>query len=132
MKDTLSFLKAKGIRPTLHRVAVGHYVLHTATHPSAEDVLKFVKRRYPAISRATIYNALDLFVRKGLLRRRNLKVGVVVFDPLMEPHHHFIDDGTGAIIDVPFNDCKIQPAASLKGFDIQEYHVIMRGKLKKR
>ncbi len=33
MKDTLSFLKAKGIRPTLHRVAVGHYVLHTATHP---------------------------------------------------------------------------------------------------
>lgn len=131
MKDTISFLKSKGIRPTTHRIAVGQYVLNTTTHPSAENVMKTVKRRYPTISRATIYNVLDLFVRKGLLQRKLLREGMVVFDPLVKPHHHFIDESTGAIFDVPLEACQIKSTASLRRFAISDYHIVMRGKLKK-
>lgn len=130
MKDTIFLLKTNGIRPTTHRLAVGQFILNTTTHPSAEDVLKTVKRRYPTISRATIYNVLDLFVRKGLLQRRLLREGRVVFDPLVKPHHHFIDESTGAIFDVPLEACKIKPTASLRRFDITDYHIVLRGKLK--
>lgn len=130
MKNTIPLLKNKGIRPTTHRLAVGQFVLNTKTHPSAENVMKAVRRRYPAVSRATIYNVLDLFVKKGLLQRKLLREGMVVFDPLVEPHHHFIDEGTGAVFDVPLGACKMKPTAFLKKFDIRDYHIVIRGKLK--
>lgn len=131
MRTAISLMKDKDIRPTTHRLAVAEFVLNTSSHPSADDVFKNVRKRSPLISRATVYNVLELFVKKGLLRRRLLREGMVIFDALVEPHHHFIDERTGAIIDVPHDACKIQPAASLRRFDIRDYHIVMRGKLKK-
>ena len=113
MKDLIAFLRGKGLRPTTHRVAVARFVFNTSSHPSADEVLNSVRRHCPTISRATVYNALDLFVKKGLLRKRLLKPGAEVFDPLMDAHHHFIDETTGAIFDVPLDACKIQPTAAL-------------------
>ena len=131
MKDLIAFLRGKGLRPTTHRVAVARFVFNTSSHPSADEVLNSVRRHCPTISRATVYNALDLFVKKGLLRKRLLKPGAEVFDPLMDAHHHFIDETTGAIFDVPLDACKIQPTAALRGYDIKEYHVVLRGRRRK-
>jgi SAM-dependent methyltransferase len=49
------------------------------------------------VSRATVYNTLNLLVEKGLLKQLTLAEGRVVFDPNMERHHHFIDEVTGTI-----------------------------------
>lgn len=130
MKKTIALLRNKGIRPTNQRVAVGQFVLNATSHPRAEDVVRMIKKKFPFVSRASVYNTLDLFVRKGLLQKRLLKEDLFVYDPLVEPHHHFIDETTGSIIDVPLNACKIKPTASLRRYDIREYHIVMRGKKK--
>jgi Fe2+ or Zn2+ uptake regulation protein len=126
--DVVSVLRSHGVQPSAQRVAVGEYVLSTDTHPSADEVWRRVKRTFPFVSRATVYNTLNLFVRAGLLRELVLAEGRVVFDPKVEPHHHFIDDGTGAIYDVPWGALRVANVDALKGFGVREYQVVMRGR----
>jgi Fur family iron response transcriptional regulator len=125
-------LRSKGVRPSAHRLAVAEYVLTTAEHPSADQVLARVRRRFPLLSRATVYNTLNLFVAKGLLRELVLSEGRVVFDPKLDRHHHFVDDETGEIEDVPWSALEVGDPAAIEGYDVREYMVVMRGKKRSR
>jgi Fur family transcriptional regulator, iron response regulator len=120
-------LTERGIQPSAHRVAVAQYVLSTEEHPSAERVWESVKARFPMISRATVYNTLNLFVEKGLLRELHLSPNAVVFDPNVDPHHHLIDEQTGSIHDVPWDRVKVADIANVDGYEIHDYQVVMRG-----
>ncbi len=129
-RDLLQLLQAHDIQPSAQRMAVGEYVLQTEEHPSADQVWARVKARFPLVSRATVYNTLNLFVEKGLLRELILAEGRIVFDPNTGPHHHFIDDATGTIVDVPWNEvevCNVEDLAA-KGYQVREYQVVMRGR----
>ena len=127
-KQIVDALKEHGIQPSAQRVAIAEYVLVTTEHPSADQVWARVKKTFPMLSRATVYNTLNFFVEKGLLRPLVLAEGKVVFDPNVEPHHHFIDEATGAIHDVPWQALEVRRIDSLKGYDVREYQVVMRGR----
>jgi len=121
-------LRERGIQPSAQRVAIAEYVLATDSHPSADQVWARVKERLPQVSRATVYNTLNLFVRKGLLRELVLSEGCVVFDPNVGAHHHFIDERTGRIHDVAWDAVQVRGLERLRGFDVDEYQVVMRGR----
>jgi Fur family iron response transcriptional regulator len=121
-------LRAHGIQPSAQRLAVAEYVLRTQDHPSADEVLARVRGRVPMISRATVYNTLNLFVEKGLLRQFVLAEGRLVFDPHVEPHHHFVDDESGTIVDVPWDALEVRRVERLQGLDVKEYQVVLRGR----
>jgi Fur family transcriptional regulator, iron response regulator len=127
-RETLQALTERGIQPSAQRVAVADYVLYTTDHPSADQVWAEVKRSFPMLSRATVYNTLNLFTEKGLLRELVLAEGKVVFDPKLDPHHHFLDEETGEIVDVPWSALDVRRVHNLNGFDVREYQVVMRGK----
>ena len=131
MWGTLSTLRDKGIQATPQRIAVAEYILETDTHPSADEVWTNVKRGHPSISRATVYNTLNLLVEKGLLRAQVLREGTVVFDPHVKAHHHFVDEETGRIYDVPLDAVQVTGEDTLDGFEVHEYQVVMRGRVKK-
>src|SRR6185312_10617599 len=120
-------LRAAGVRPSAQRMAVAQYVLMTDEHPSAEQVHTRVTEKFPFLSRATVYNTLNLFVKEGLLRQLVLAEGSVVFDPKLDRHHHFIDDATGRIEDVPWEAVRVGDA-KLEGYDVREYMVVLRGR----
>jgi Fe2+ or Zn2+ uptake regulation protein len=126
--DLAQRLRHSGIQPSAQRLAVAAYVLSTDEHPSAERVLEKVQSLVPMLSRATVYNTLNLFVEKGLLRQLALAEGRVVFDPRIERHHHFIDDETGRIEDVPWDAVRVADVSTLEGYEITEYMVVMRGR----
>lgn len=107
---------------------MAEYVLHTEDHPSADEVWTRVRERFPMISRATVYNTLNLFTEKNLVRQFVLTEGRVVFDPHVEDHHHFIDEATGIIYDVPWDALTVANVDRLEGFRIDEYQVVMRGR----
>jgi Fe2+ or Zn2+ uptake regulation protein len=131
MKRMLDRLAACGIPPTPQRIAIAEYVLSTADHPTADEVWTKVRDRCPTLSRATVYNTLNLFAQKGLLRTQPLKEGVVVFDPHVAPHHHFIDEETGKVIDIPWDAVKVTGEKSLRGLDVRDYQVVLRGRKRK-
>ena len=131
MSQTASnVLKDHGINPSAQRVAVARYVLRTADHPSAEQVWRRVQKSFPQISRATVYNTLKLFVEKGLLRQFVLTEGCMVFDPNVVDHHHFIDEESGTIHDIPWEALQVSDVDRIEGFEVSEYQVVMRGKKK--
>ncbi|HSB68322.1 MAG TPA: Fur family transcriptional regulator [Candidatus Methylomirabilis sp.] len=131
MEDILKKLAAYGIQPTPQRIAVAEYVLNTVNHPTADEVWMNVRDRCPTLSRATVYNTLNLFAEKGLLRTLSLKEGVAVFDPHVAPHHHFIDEETGNVLDIPWDAVKVTGEKSLQGLEVREYQVVLRGRRRK-
>lgn len=127
-KDIVSILRQHGVHPSAQRVAVAQYVLSTHQHFSADAIWKGVLKKFPVISLATVYNTLHLFVEKGLLQEVHLAEGSVVYDPNPDKHHHFIDDQTGAIYDIPWEQVRVRSMKKLRGFDIHDYQVVMRGR----
>ncbi len=132
MRQTIALLRQHGIQPTPQRVAVAQVALARKGHPSAEDVLEKVRQKHPTVSRATVYNTLNLFVEKGLLRQQWLTEGSAVFDAEVHPHHHFIDDQTGEICDVPWESLRVTGEKSLREFEVTEVQVVLRGRRRKR
>lgn len=127
-KPLAETLRVHDIQPSAQRLAVAEYVLRTQDHPCADEVLARVRGRVPMISRATVYNTLNLFVEKGLLRQFVLAEGRLVFDPHVAPHHHFVDDVSGAIHDVPWEALEVRRVEKLRGFEVREYQVVLRGR----
>jgi Fur family iron response transcriptional regulator len=132
MQDFIELLKARGIQPTTQRLAVASRILDEHTHPSADQVWERVQADFPTISRATVYNTLNLFVEHGLLRKQVLREGIVVFDPTVDAHHHFVDVDTGEIHDIPWNALEVKKLDSLRDFEVEDVQVILRGRKKKR
>ncbi len=127
-RDLVRELFSHGVQPSAQRVAVAAYVLATRDHPSADEVFARVRRRFPMISRATVYNTLNLFVDKGLLRTHAIAEGRTVFDCNVVPHHHFVDERTGRIEDVPWDAISVRGVESLSGYDVSAYEVVLRGR----
>ncbi len=130
--DIIALLLRHGIQPSAQRVAVADYVLFTDEHPSADRVFNTVRKTLPVLSRATVYNTLNLFVKQGLLRELVLAEGNVVFDPKLERHHHFVDETSGRIYDVPWEALEVKKVAALEDYDVDEYQVVLRGRRSSR
>lgn len=131
MREVVDVLRSRGIQPSAQRVAVAQHVLDAHDHPGADDVFARVRKKFPMVSRATVYNTLNVLVEKGLLRALVIAEGKVVFDPKTEAHHHFIDESTGAIHDVPWEALQVSNVGALPGLDVREYQVVLRGRRRK-
>lgn len=131
-RDLARLLSDHGIQPSAQRMAIAEYVLSTDAHPTAEQVWKAVLERFPMVSRATVYNTLNTLVEHGLVRQLVLASGCAVFDPKLDRHHHFIDEDTGAIHDVPWDAVDVARVDQLPGYSVREYQVVMRGSSRAR
>jgi Fur family transcriptional regulator, iron response regulator len=129
-ENVTQILKRHGIQPSAQRVAIAQYVLSCGLHPTAEQVQAQMQQTLPMVSRATIYNTLNLFVAKGLLRTFQLGEAAAVFDPNVDDHHHFIDDDSGQVIDIPWDAVEVRNVEALPGVEVRSYMVVMRGRAK--
>lgn len=132
MKDAISILRQCKIQPTPQRIAVVECVLTSKTHPTADEVVLAARKTCPTVSRATVYNTLNLLVEKGLIGVQTIREGAVVFDPNVRKHHHFIDEVTGEIHDIPWDQLEVRGKERLEKFEITEFQVILRGRRKKK
>jgi Fur family transcriptional regulator, iron response regulator len=130
-QNVAEILKRHGIQPSAQRVAIAQYVLTCGHHPTADQVQTQMKKILPMVSRATIYNTLNLFVAKGLLRTFQLGDAGAVFDANVDAHHHFIDDETGQVTDIPWEAVEVKNIEALSDFEVRSYTVVMRGRGKR-
>ena len=61
-------LKKHQIKPSVHRIMVYEYLMTQQNHPTVEQIFLHLRQDFPTISKATIYNTLNLFVEVGLVR----------------------------------------------------------------
>src|ERR1700756_1424756 len=90
-----------GIRPTAQRVRIAALLLSEPQHLSAEQILASLRETGARVSKATVYNTLNLFASRGLIRQLSVDGSRAWFDSNVDPHYHFHDLASGALIDVP-------------------------------
>lgn len=93
-------LRAHGITPTHQRIEIAHALCSRCEHLSADQVLALVNERHPETSRATVYNTLNLFVQKGMIREVIADPSRVFYDANTQPHYHLYDVRTGELTDI--------------------------------
>jgi Fur family iron response transcriptional regulator len=120
-------LRAVKIRPTAQRLAICRYVLCEADHPTAEDVKRWADSHFSKMSLATVYNTLRVLVRGGLLKEFRLPhSGATVYDDNIFEHHHFLDERTGQVEDIPVDAVRVKVRLGGK-YVVRNVQVVLRG-----
>ncbi|MGA1981496.1 MAG: transcriptional repressor [Acidobacteriaceae bacterium] len=82
--------RENGIAVT-HQRQVLYEVMRTMHgHPSPEEIYARVKKKVPAISLATVYKNIHLFVERGVFQKMSMHHGSVRVEMNREPHHHMV------------------------------------------
>lgn len=71
-------------------------------HPTANMVYESVRKEQPNISLGTVYRNLNVLVEHGLISKISTGIGPDHFDGHMKPHHHFICNACGDVIDMEY------------------------------
>ena len=100
-EDIAQRLAGHGAKPTSQRLQLAELVFSRPQHLSAEQLLKSARARGIRVSKATVYNTLNLFVECGLLRELVVDRDRVYYDSTVHAHHHFYNVDTGEMIDIP-------------------------------
>ncbi len=124
----LDRLKVAGLRPTRQRLALAKMLLENDhRHVTAEDLFHEARDQGIHVSLATIYNTLHQFTSAGLLREVVVDMGQSYFDTNTSHHHHFFDEVTGKLSDIPEDHVEISRLpAPPEGQEIDRVEVIVR------
>jgi Fur family iron response transcriptional regulator len=98
-------LRRRGVRITSQRLRIARVLLAAPRHLDAEQVANALRGSGSSrISKATVYNTLNLFVERGLLRQLAVGMDKTCFDSNVGAHYHFQDEHTGALTDLSMAD----------------------------
>ena len=107
-------LKSSGVSPTNQRVEIAQILFAKPQHLSAEQILTMVNNDSGSTaSKATIYNTLGLFAKKGLVKEVIVDPSKVFYDSNVSKHFHFFNTDTGVLTDIPVDDINIDKLPEL-------------------
>ena len=100
-------LQRHGVKPTPQRVEIGLLLLARPCHLSADQILAGLRAGGSAVSKATVYNTLNLFSRRGILKEVAVDPTRLMYDSTTGAHHHFYNVDTGELIDIDPADVRL-------------------------
>lgn len=113
-RDELNdLLQSFGVTPTQQRVQIAQVLFARDQHFSADQVLATVNEERSRVSKATVYNTLGLFARKGMIREVIVDPTRVFYDPNTRPHHHFYNVDTGTLMDIDSDELAVDQLPDL-------------------
>ena len=127
-RDNLAeVLRSHDINPTHQRIEIAHAIFARDGHLSADQILALVNGRASETSKATVYNTLNLFLEKHLIREVIVDPSKVFYDPNTEPHHHFYNVDTGELTDIDARNIRVTGLPPLpRGMATEGVDIIVR------
>ena len=120
-------LKSADVTPTAQRLDIANIIFSKPQHLSAEQVLKMVNEDSPSVSKATVYNTLGLFAKKGLIKEVIVDPSKVFYDSNVSKHFHFFNTDTNELTDIPVDEIHIEQSAEVpEGTSASSLEVIVR------
>jgi Fur family peroxide stress response transcriptional regulator len=104
-EKTSGKLIGKGLKVTPQRIAVLEAINELKNHPTAENIIEYIRKNHPNISSATVYKVLDALISCGLIKRVKTERDVMRYDANMGSHHHLYCSDSDIIED--YNDEKL-------------------------
>lgn len=121
--ETKQLLKERGINPSSQRVRIYDYLAASDLHPTVDDIYRELQKEGHLFSRATVYNTVNLFLDKGLIRRVRVEAHEMRFDASPGFHAHFKCEACGAIQDIDMEE----PRPRDSGLQIHHTSLVYRG-----
>lgn len=126
MRDIVQLLRSRGITPTSQRIRITSAMLAEPQHLSADQVLQLANREGKRVSKATVYNTLGLFAKKGLIRELVVDPTRSFYDSTTHVHHHFYNPLTQELSDVEEGEIEISlPKTLPPGTEIDKVEVVI-------
>jgi Fur family peroxide stress response transcriptional regulator len=130
-------LKEAGLKVTPQRLAILEAVSDLGNHPSAENIIEYIRSSHPGIATGTVYKVLDVLVEKNLIRKVKTEKDVMRYDGVLDNHHHLycaqserIEDYTDEELDQILQEYFRKKA--IPGFRIEEINLQIKGKFKNK
>lgn len=125
--EIAKLLERHGVLPTTQRLDIAELMFVRPQHLSADQVMSKMRASGAQVSKATVYNTLNLFREHGLLRTVETDPARVYFDSKAERHHHFYNVDTGELTDIPASAIELTVHAALPpGTRQQDVDVVVR------
>ena len=82
-------------------------VIASRSHMTAEEIFDTLRRTYPAVVLATVYNNLNRLLQEGLIRKVSVEGMPDRYDRIQR-HDHLVCKGCGRLLDIDLGDLTAQ------------------------
>lgn len=125
--EIAKLLEAHDVLVTAQRLEIAELVLARPQHLSADQIIAGMRERGSRVSKATVYNTMNLFNARGLVRTVEVDPERQYYDSTSDPHHHFYNVDTGELIDIPLEGVELQVNTELPpGTEREGVEVVVR------
>jgi Fe2+ or Zn2+ uptake regulation protein len=121
---------ARGLRLTPQRDVLLRALSETLDHPTADDLVKKVRKVLPTVSPATVYRNVQELVRAGLIGTLERSGAAVQLEINPDHHHHFMCRHCGQVWDVYLDQVAVtvdRRRSPLTGFKVDRRDVQLHG-----
>ena len=126
-------LRDKGLRVTPQRLAIYEAIVKLSNHPTAENIIEYIKTNHPNIAVGTVYKVLDSLTENNLLTKVKTEKDIMRYDAVLSNHHHLYCVETDRIED--YEDEELNKLIGdyfiknkIKNFNVQEIKLQITGK----
>lgn len=123
----------KGLKVTPQRIAILEAIIKLCNHPTAENIIEYIRKNHPNIATATVYKVLDALVENGLIQKVKTENDIMRYDAVLDSHHHLYCSESDRIEDY-YNDelngllDKYFEEKGIPGFKIEDIKLQIIGK----
>ena len=122
--DILLEFQRCDIQSTSQRIEIAQVLFEKAQHLSAEQIIDCLRQKGSRVSKATVYNTLNLFGQRGLVKEIIVDPERRYYDSNTDRHHHFYNVDTGQLTDIPCDSIEVShipecpDGAALESIDV--------------
>jgi Fur family iron response transcriptional regulator len=125
--EILTKFETHGILQTPQRLEVAEILLRKPQHLSADQIIAELRAKGSKVSKATVYNSLNLFGERGLVKECLVDPERRFYDSTTSPHHHFYNADTGELSDIPSSTVEVTGLPELPaGTQMESAELIVR------
>lgn len=124
--DIKKHLAEHGVKASLPRVKIYEYLNTFRSHPTVDEIYNALSDELITLSKTTVYNTLDLFVKHKLAVQVLIEDNEARYDSDTSNHGHFKCIKCQMVYDFNY-DLSSSDIHSLKGFTLEEYHTYIKG-----
>ncbi|MGE0020183.1 MAG: Fur family transcriptional regulator [Draconibacterium sp.] len=129
-------LAEKGMKITPQRMAILEAIYELNNHPTADNIVEFIRKTHPNIAIGTVYKVLEILVENGLIKKVTTDRDFMRYDGILESHHHLYCSTCDLIED--YHDAELDDLLRkyfenkhLPGFKPEEFVLQIKGTFNK-
>jgi len=135
-KEIKNRLSEKELKITPQRMAILEAIYELKNHPTADNVIEYIRKKHPNIATGTVYKILETLVASGLVKKVTTDRDVMRYDGIIESHHHLYCSTCNLIED--YHDTELDEFLKkyfenklLPGFKPEEFVLQIKGTFNK-